>query len=212
MDGKPLRKDAERNREALLCSAHDLFAERGLDVGLNEIARVASVGVGTAYRHFPDKEDLVDALFARRLDEIAGLAARALEFEDAWEGIETLLQQWLTLHLGDRALTQLFLDPRVGHDRANASRDRIAPLLNTLADRAREQGRARVDFAGSDIFFIQLALIGLIDRSRESRPTLYRRYLAMLLEGARSDPAPGVPLVEAPLDVDETHAIVTGSV
>ncbi|HEX7609109.1 MAG TPA: helix-turn-helix domain-containing protein, partial [Solirubrobacteraceae bacterium] len=59
---RPLRRDAERNRQRVLAAARELFAERGLDVTLDDIARGAGVGVGTVYRRFPDKEQLIDAL------------------------------------------------------------------------------------------------------------------------------------------------------
>ena len=60
---RPLRKDAERNRRRILDAAREVFAERGLDAGLDHIARHAGLGVGTVYRRFPDKERLIEALF-----------------------------------------------------------------------------------------------------------------------------------------------------
>ena len=62
---RPLRRDAERNRLRILAAAREAFAEEGLSVTLDEIARRAGVGVGTVYRRFPDKEQLIDALFDR---------------------------------------------------------------------------------------------------------------------------------------------------
>src|SRR5579875_1512745 len=69
--GKPLRKDAERNRRRILDAARELFAERGLGVTLNDVAHHAGVGVGTVYRRFPDKTVLIESLFEERLEEIA---------------------------------------------------------------------------------------------------------------------------------------------
>jgi AcrR family transcriptional regulator len=209
MTSRALRKDAELNRGHLLETARKLFAERGLGVGLNEIAHHAGVGVGTAYRHFPDKEQLIDVLFEQRLNEIVTLATQALDDPDPWHGLATLLDQWLQLHLHDRSLTQIFTNPELGQPRLDEARDRIAPLLNALADRAREQGKTRSDFHGTDVFFIQLTLTGLVDRSRALAPNLYRRYLAMLLEGARADPDPTTDLPVPPLGVEQTHAVMT---
>ncbi|MFJ3804732.1 TetR/AcrR family transcriptional regulator [Streptomyces sp. NPDC090088] len=211
MTSRPLRKDAELNRCRLLDAARELFTERGLGVGLNEIARHAGVGVGTAYRHFPDKEQLVEVLFEQRLNEIVTLATRALEDPDPWHGLTAFLDQWLQVHLHDRSLTQIFTNPQLGQPRLDEARDRIAPLLDSLADGAREQGKARPDFYGTDVFFIQLALTGLIDRSHALAPDLYRRYLAMLLEGARSDPDPTASLPVPPLGVEQTHAVMTSA-
>ena len=67
---RTLRKDAAENRERLLAAASELFAERGLDVTLNDIAHRAGVGVGTAYRRFTNKEEVIDALFEQRLQQV----------------------------------------------------------------------------------------------------------------------------------------------
>src|SRR4051812_30038144 len=75
----PLRADAERNRQRILDAAREVFADRGLDVTLDEIARHAGVGVGTAYRRFPNKEALVEALMVERIGELEQLARECLE-------------------------------------------------------------------------------------------------------------------------------------
>src|SRR5919199_2999337 len=81
---RPLRADAARNRDRVLRAARDAFAESGLEVGVEEIARRAGVGKGTLYRRFPTKEALVNAIFEDRLDELEALAARAEREGDAW--------------------------------------------------------------------------------------------------------------------------------
>ena len=74
---RPLRRDAERNRQRILTAASEVFNERGLDVSLDEIARHAGVGVGTVYRRFRTKEELIEALFMDRLDSVATIADEA---------------------------------------------------------------------------------------------------------------------------------------
>ena len=86
-----LRSDARRNREGLTASARRLFAERGLDVPVDEITRDAGLGMGTLYRHFPTKEDLVDAVLEDAFAEYLALADAALEEEDAWTGVESFV-------------------------------------------------------------------------------------------------------------------------
>ena len=86
---RPLRKDAERNRQRILEAAGELFAERGLGVTLDDVAHHAGVGVGTVYRRFPDKEVLIDALFEQRIEAIATIASEALEIEDPWDGVSS---------------------------------------------------------------------------------------------------------------------------
>src|SRR5580698_7758435 len=90
---RPLRRDAERNRQRILQAASEVFTERGLDVSLDEVARQAGVGVGTVYRRFRTKEDLVEALFIDRIEEVAGVAEKAAEVADPWSGLVCFMEQ-----------------------------------------------------------------------------------------------------------------------
>ena len=90
---RPLRRDAERNRQRILKAASEVFNERGLEVSLDEIARYAGVGVGTVYRRFRTKEELVEALFVDRIDSIAAIAEKALEASDPWSGLVSFMEQ-----------------------------------------------------------------------------------------------------------------------
>src|SRR5664280_3083998 len=83
---KPLRSDAERNRGRIVEAARAAFAERGLDVPLEEVAGQACVGIATLYRRFPTRDDLIAACFERRVEEYAQAADDALEVADAWSG------------------------------------------------------------------------------------------------------------------------------
>src|ERR671926_1617013 len=99
-EGEPartLRRDAARNRERLLAAARELFAEHGLDVTLNDIAHHAGVGVGTAYRRFANKEEVIDALFEEGLQNIASAARDALEDPHAWQGLVSFLERSLRM-------------------------------------------------------------------------------------------------------------------
>src|SRR5579863_4602175 len=84
---RPLRRDAVRNRQRILKAASEVFTELGLEVSLDEVARHAGVGVGTVYRRFGTKEDLVAALFEDRVDSIANLAERAIQEPDPWTAL-----------------------------------------------------------------------------------------------------------------------------
>src|ERR671933_90846 len=105
----PLRRDAERNRQRILDAARELFAERGLAVTLNDVADHAGVGVGTVYRRFPDKAELVEALFEQRLEGIVGLLEEALENPDPWLGLEGFLERVLELQANDRGLKDILV-------------------------------------------------------------------------------------------------------
>src|SRR3954447_23505549 len=180
---RPLRKDAARNRERLLAAARELFASQGLDVTLNDIAHHAGVGVGTAYRRFANKEEVIDALFEEGLRDIAEVADKALAGPDAWAGLVMFLERSLRMQFGDRGLNQIMNNPALGCDRISDARDRIAPLIQQLVERAKEQGAVRPDLDQSDLIFVQLGLSAIMESSRAIEPELYTRYLAMFLDG-----------------------------
>src|SRR4051794_32283466 len=109
---RPLRRDAERNRQRILQTAEQVFADRGLDVSLDEIAQQADVGVGTVYRRFPTKEALVEALFVRRLREVVGVGREALADPDPWRGLVTFIERASDLLANDRGLREVMLGTR----------------------------------------------------------------------------------------------------
>jgi len=204
-----LRKDAALNRERLLAAARALFAEQGLHVTLNDIAHHAGVGVGTAYRRFANKDELIDALFEQSLDDLAAVAHASLEETDAWRGLVTYLERSLDMQFGDRGLNQIMNDLSLGHDRVSDARDRIAPLMHRLVDRAKQQGSVRTDFEQSDIIFMQVGLSAIMDSSRATEPELYRRYLAFFLDGIRTDRDELTPLPTPALTAERTHDAMT---
>lgn len=202
-----LRRDAARNRERLLAAARELLATRGPGVSLNDIAHHAGVGVGTAYRRFPNKDAVVDALFEEALDDMAHLARESLAASSAWDGLASFLERSLDLQFGDRGLGVLMNDPALGDERAAEARTRIAPLLEQLVDRARREGCVRPDLHQSDLIFLQVALSAILHRSAGVAPQLYRRYLEMFLDGVR--PTASTPLPVPALDSAQTHRAMT---
>src|SRR6476469_2271878 len=99
---KTLRADAERNRRLLLDAAKELFAERGLQVSLDDIAKRAGVGVGTAYRRFSSRSELIEALFDEKLEQMVTLAEECLEIEDPWVALVTFIEKSTELQSSDR--------------------------------------------------------------------------------------------------------------
>jgi AcrR family transcriptional regulator len=206
---RALRRDAALNRERLLAAAQELFAERGLNVTLNDIAHHAGVGVGTAYRRFANKEEVIDALFEEGLRNIASVAHEALEDPDAWRGLVTFLTRSLHMQFGDRGLNEIINNPALGHARVSDARDRIAPLIQSLVDRAKEQGVVRPDLEQSDLIFMQAGLSAIMERSRTIEPDLYRRYLTIFLDGIRADRSALTPLPVEALSANQTHTAMT---
>src|SRR5215212_11501130 len=91
--GRPLRRDAQRNRERILAAARALFAERGVDATLDDVAARAGVGVGTVYRRYPNKDALLDELFEERIGELAALAEASRTAADPWTALVHFLER-----------------------------------------------------------------------------------------------------------------------
>ena len=206
---RPLRKDAERNRRRILDAAREVFAEHGLDAGLDHIARHAGLGVGTVYRRFPDKDKLIDALFEERIGSIAALAEEAAAHEDPWAGLAFFFDRSLTEQAADRGLKQILLSGARGCAQVSAGRERIAPPLHALVERAHAAGVLRDDVTAQDIPMISLMLGSLMDASRDVAPELWRRYLELLLDALRPEgPESREPLAVEPLDPAGVQAVL----
>jgi AcrR family transcriptional regulator len=209
---KSLRKDAEANRQRLLDAAGAVFAERGLSATLHEVAARAGVGVGTAYRNFSNKGELINEVFERRLDEVVAHAKEALLEADAWRGLTSFLEHSLRMQYEDRGVKDMLTNPSLGAHLVGAARDRIAPLVDAMVARARDEGSLRPDFESTDLIFLQVALAALMDGGvRAASPALYQRYLAIFLDGIRTDRSLSPLPVEA-LSVDRTHSVMVGRV
>jgi AcrR family transcriptional regulator len=204
---RPLRRDAERNRQLILAAAREAFAEDGLAVTLDEIARRAGVGVGTVYRRFPDKEQLIDALFEERIGEVVALAEASLRCEDAWEGLVGFLEGATALHAGDRGLKEVTLSGAHGLERVARARQLMFPLATRLVVRAQEQGTLRPDVEPTDLPLLQLMLGSLSECAREVEPEIWRRFLGILADGLRTRRDAPSPLAAgglAPAQVERT--------
>jgi AcrR family transcriptional regulator len=187
---RPLRADAERNRIRILDAAAELFADKGLSVGLDEIAHHAGVGVGTAYRRFPDKRQLIEALFDERLDRLAELAERGLGADDAWEGLTGFIEQATELQIANRGLKELVFGTDHGTELAQRAHARIGPLAEELVRRAQAGGALRRDVVATDVALIQFIVSAAAELAPHA-PQLWRRYLALMLDGLRTpDPHP----------------------
>jgi AcrR family transcriptional regulator len=205
---RPLRKDAERNRQRILVAAAELFGERGLHVTLDAVAERAGVGVGTVYRRFPDKEALIDALFEARIDEVRAIADAACATPDAWDGLVLFLDRAVALHGDDRALKELVFSTAHGQDRVARARDKIAPVVTRLVERAQAAGQLRADVALTDVPMIQLMLTAVIEYAGDASPELWRRYLALVLDGLRAGPSARTPMAPEALTDTALDAVM----
>ncbi|WP_022929053.1 TetR/AcrR family transcriptional regulator [Patulibacter americanus] len=210
--GRPLRKDAERNRRRILDAAGTLFAEQGLGVSLDEIAHHADVGVGTVYRRFPDKQTLIDALFEDQLDTIAGVAEEALAIDDAWEGLEHFFRVALEKQAHNRGLKELLLGAGISESGGCGprGRDRIEPLVVRLVERAHDAGALRPDASPYDVPLVQLMVSAVADYTRDVDPEVWRRLLTVVLDGLRAEGHAHSPMPVPPLDRDGVLRAMSG--
>jgi AcrR family transcriptional regulator len=185
---KPLRADAQRNRDRLVAAGREVFAERGFDASLDDVAHHAGVGVGTAYRRFPNKEALIDEIFEERVTEILDSLERALDMEDAWIGLQQFITELLEFQASDRGLKQAFHESSEGRDRIRCAKERFIPLLSSLVDRAKAQGTLRSDATTTDILIGTLMIGAVVDATHDVDPDAWRRYLTFALDGFAAQP------------------------
>ena len=205
---RPLRRDAERNRQRILEAAAEVFTERGLQASLDDVARQAGVGVGTVYRRFPDKEALVDALFEERIGAVVQVAEEALAEPDAWTGLVTLLERAATLMAGDRGLRQTTMYATYGQDKVDRARRRMLPVVTALIERAQREGVLRDDIRPTDFPFIELMLTAAAEYAAHVRPEIWRRYLALIVDGLRPRRDGTTPLPEPALVPEEMVCVM----
>src|SRR2546429_8987494 len=140
---RPLRRDAERNRQGILTAAAEVFNERGLEVSLDEIARHAGVGVGTVYRRFRTKEELIEALFMDRLDMVAALGEEAFASPDPWAGLVSFMERMAEIMAGNLGPRQKLMLGAYGRGLGAGARRRNPPPIPRLGGRAPRARRAR---------------------------------------------------------------------
>lgn len=184
---RPLRADAERNRQRILAAAATVFAERGVDVSMDDIADAAGVGVGTVYRRFPSKDDLIEALFEEKIRAIEGAARRGLEADDPWTGFETFLREACAAHAADSGLKEVMLAGDRGREQVARARERIAPLAIQIVRRAQEAGALRADLGPFDVPLMQFMVSFVADKTRCVAPGYWQRMVTILLDGLRAD-------------------------
>ncbi|WP_018296857.1 TetR/AcrR family transcriptional regulator [Corynebacterium lubricantis] len=219
MADEKLRKDAELNRQRLLTAGREVFASRGLDATLNDVAHHAGVGVGTAYRRFSNKEELIEAIFEQQVDELENILHDALAAPDAWEGLVDYFERSIAVQVNDRGLAQVLSGRWMPKERSDWSRDKLAPLVNQLVERAQEQGKVRADVVGTDLIFAEIGIIAISEAAHDNSTStektpeeqVYRRHLWLYLDSLRSDRSRELVLPAPALSTEETHRRLTDS-
>ena len=205
---RPLRRDAERNRQAILRAAAEVFTTRGLQASLDDVARHAGVGVGTVYRRFPDKESLAEALFEERIEAMVALAEKALAEPDSWTGLVSFLEGACTQLAADRGLHPLLMFATSARPWIGRGRARMQPLVTALVQRAQQDGNLRSDLQPTDMLFIEFMISAAARYAEPVKPEVWRRYLALITDALRPERSGTTPLPQPALRPHDLVAVM----
>jgi AcrR family transcriptional regulator len=185
-EARPMRADARRNRELLITAAHDVFAAQGASASMEAIAKEAGVGVGTLYRHFPNRHDLVEAVYETDVEELRDTALRVAADLEPWPAVEAFFEAFLRYARTKQALLEELRQAfEKNPDLRSRARGMIESSFDLVIDRAKESGAVRPDVDGADV----LALVAPLCSNGSIEPEQANRLLRMILDGMRADAA-----------------------
>lgn len=170
---------------------------------MDDVAERAGLGVGTAYRRFANKDELIAALSEERIASVTEILDRALAQPDPWRGIVVYLEDWLALHAGNRGLKELLLTSPRARRIEDEAQGRLRPRLDELVARAKRAGALRPGIETSDLVLVQMMLFALPVSDSVGTVEPWRRFLPLALEGLahdRDEPLPGRALSGEEID------------
>jgi AcrR family transcriptional regulator len=188
-----LRVDAERNRQRIVATARQAFAELGLGVPMEDIARRAGVGVGTLYRRYPTRGDLIAGAFEEKMHAYADAARHALDDTDPWHGFCTYVERICAMQAGDRGFTTVLTMTFPTAKQFEADRRRAFADFTTLIERAKAAGKLRADFVAEDMPMFLMANAGVLTATADAAPETWRRLVGYLLQACASTAAQPLP-------------------
>jgi AcrR family transcriptional regulator len=184
-----LRADAERNRRRVLDAAQALFRERGLDVGVAEIAQRAGVGRGTLFRNFPTKQDLIAAIVIDRMAEATEYGRQLLDAPDAGEALFGFLEEVAGRQQLDRCLFDAVQDAFLANQEIRAAHAEIVGGLEDLLTRAKEAGAVRTDVGAMDVLMLLKGVCEAATAFAGSDPSIVARQLDLVRAAISAGPA-----------------------
>lgn len=191
---RALRADARRNRAAVIEAAKRLFAEQGLEAQMPDVAKQANVGVGTVYRHFPTKDELIGALVAERFERLAQKAREGLQTPDPWEGISDFIRFAAEIQADDRGLCEVMCS-RPEMMNAAAFAVGLPELCERLVKRAQRSGQLRRDLTWEDIPMIACSLGRITQTTTGPATGRWPRLVEIVLDGLRAPGSGKLPLI-----------------
>jgi AcrR family transcriptional regulator len=200
---RPLRRDARESRDKLVAAAQAEFAAHGVDASLEKISRDAGVAIGTLYRHFPTRLDLLMAALRPRLQEFVDGADKALEMDDPWDGFVAYLDNLFVVQAGDRGFNDFLSRRFPGNPETEHIHDVLCQQIDDVLARAQEAGKARPDITRADIINLIWSNGRIIDATSAKAPTAWRRQLYLMLDAYRAERAHSIP--EPPMTDDQLY-------
>ncbi|NDZ81011.1 TetR/AcrR family transcriptional regulator [Streptomyces sp. SID10853] len=189
-----LRADAERNRDRIVAAARRLFATEGLGVSMASVAREAGVGKATLSRRFTTRDDLVNAVFADRMDAYAGAVQTALNDPDPWHGFTGYLHDVCAMQAADRGFADVLTMTFPAAKALEARRTEAYNGFLELITRAKGTGHLRDDFTSQDLVILLMANAGVINATGDAAPDTWRRLVVHMTRSYATPTAP-VPLL-----------------
>jgi AcrR family transcriptional regulator len=199
---RTMRADAERNRRRLLDAATQMFCERGLDVGVGEIAQRAGVGRGTLFRNFPSKEHLIAAIVVERMKESITRGHAALEAPDAGQALFDLIEQSVGRQQTDRALFDAIAETWLANDEIRKIHGELIGVLDALVRRAQDAGAVRADVSAVDVLMLVKGVCEAVGSFQHVKPDVTLRQLD-LVRSAISAPGVDRPLRGSPPSLED---------
>jgi AcrR family transcriptional regulator len=208
----PLRADARRNRDQILVAAREIFAERGADVAMEEIARRASVGVGTLYRRFADREALIRAVFRETFQRVADEVDAAVSEEPtAWAALARIMRQSAWLHVSVQAKSPMVTAVVRADPETSRLRQHLLDMLTEVVRQAQDEGTLRRDVGVGDLAILFMSVVNqTATLTPEAAGLAPGRVLAIMMDGLRAPlpgELPGRPLTRADLDFDASECV-----
>jgi AcrR family transcriptional regulator len=188
-EARVLRADAERNRRRLLDAALELFSERGLDVGVGEIAAHAGVGRGTLFRNFASKEDLIAAIVSERMREATETGRALLSSDDPGEAVFEFLGEIVEGQRTNRALVDAIEDTMLQNEEIALGYEELMGVLAELVARAQSTGAIRPDVGALDLMVMTKGICEAASALQHVNPDMAERQLDLVRAALSSDPA-----------------------
>jgi AcrR family transcriptional regulator len=183
------RADAARNLELILEAAEEAFAEKGHEACVADIATRAGVGQATIFRRFETKDDLIAAVFERKIATLLEAAESAQRKRRAWDGLMDLMATATALHVRDRGFFQSMAQQLMENEHLMERKLRMKEMVTGLVDKAKTEGDLRNDITPEDIFAFCSAAASAATAGPNPSPRASKRYLAVITDGMRASAA-----------------------